>query len=369
MNKNSYSSKFGREIMHTAYSTMFLAPVNTAEHYYLASHLGFNAIKGDVRITKDKKLVMCHDPGITLDENGYITKFDKNNHIKFLDYDLEYFKKFKYSEYKDKLGYCAGLCDFETFVRICKENGKLAYVTLRNNKIDVLVPEVLKILKKYYMEDNCVINSMTFDTLVEVRKYTKDITISQVIPANKVPGKDVVDNLYPLGNTILTLFFYEEPNSKEMWEEARDVASYATDKGIPIHMAQVELYENYSMLVRDGVQGFHLVRPFFPYQRSDIQFTLVLKDGKAEMGNILGSDRLYADVSQKDGVIEIKNIRRSGSGYEFDDGIPALWLNTLPFKMDVYCFNNDKCTIYYKNNSIFVDANNIDGIYYANVNI
>lgn len=39
--------KHNGAILNITYSTLLLAPINTAEHYQLASHLGFNAIKGD----------------------------------------------------------------------------------------------------------------------------------------------------------------------------------------------------------------------------------------------------------------------------------------------------------------------------------
>ncbi len=61
---------FGGRILNIAYSDIGAAPKNSAEHFQIAAHLGFNALKGDVRITADGGLVMCHDAGITLDENG-----------------------------------------------------------------------------------------------------------------------------------------------------------------------------------------------------------------------------------------------------------------------------------------------------------
>ena len=66
-------------------------------------------------------------------ENNYNLKFDKENNIKFIDYNPEYFSQFSFKDHSDKLGYNAKLCDFETYVRICKETGKIVYATLRIN--------------------------------------------------------------------------------------------------------------------------------------------------------------------------------------------------------------------------------------------
>ncbi|MBR1970517.1 MAG: hypothetical protein IKA17_09210 [Clostridia bacterium] len=373
--KNSINGyDFNKEITNIAYSLLGLAPVNTAEHYYLASHLGFNAIKGDVRITKDEKLIMCHDPGVTIDADGKITGYNENNCFKFLDYELEYFNQFEHKSFADKIGYCAHLCDFETYIRICKETGKVAFITLRNNKIDRVVPEVLRVLKKYYMLDRCILNSMTFETLVEVRKHTSSIPVSFVHDAFKIPEENLVDDVLKLGNSILTFYFYlrdmyDNLFSRKLWEKAQDVVKYAKEKNLPMYMAIVDSYYDYTMLIQGGIQGFQLYTPFFHYQREDIQFSVTLHNGKADFGNILGSDRLVADISQNGSVVEIKNIRKNRKDYFFEDGLPALWLNTLPFRMDVHCSNNPKCKIEYNNNSILLDTNNVDGVYYINVNI
>ena len=265
MKKVTY--KFGEKIMNIAYSSVGVAPVNTAEHFTLASNLGFNALKGDIRITKDGKLLMCHDPGITLDENGKITHYNKENSFAFLDYDREFFKKFEHSEFSDELGHNARLCDFETYIRICSENDKIAYITIRNNKIEQVVSEVLRVLEKYHMENKAIINSMTFETLIDVRKQDSEIPISYVPPALKCPSKEQLDTLAQMDNSILCFFFYaptlcDDEHSRKLWKSAKDTIDYAKEKGIPIYMAQVGSYDDYEMLVGDGVLGFQILKPF-----------------------------------------------------------------------------------------------------------
>ena len=55
-----------------SYSRLFedAGSVNTAEHYRYCGSLPFTSIKGDIRPTIDGGIIMCHDPGFTLDENG-----------------------------------------------------------------------------------------------------------------------------------------------------------------------------------------------------------------------------------------------------------------------------------------------------------
>ncbi len=361
---------FNAEIMKTAYSKIGLAPINTAEHYQLASHLGFNAIKGDVRITRDNKLVMCHDAGLTLDENGRIGKFDKQNHIPFLEMTYDYVKSLEYSAEAEAMGHYARVCDFETFIRICRENGKIAYITLRNNKIKEVVAEVFRILRKYNMENHCVINSFTYETLCEAGKYNNEIPLSHVIgDRGTLLTKEMVDAVLPFKHGIVNLFYCPSKETKELWNASLEAIEYARANNVEIHSAILSSYFDYRWLAERGVQGFQLERAGVPYTRGDVQFVINVKDGKASFENILGSDRMVADVTVSDGVVSVTNIRNNGSTYGYDDALPLLWLNKLPFDISVNCSENKTCCISFEDNAIKLDTKGKEGIYYVNVNI
>ncbi len=66
LQKNDGGYPFRGYVLNIVYSDLLFAPMNSAEQYQLAAHLGFDALRGDVRITADGGLVMCHDEGITL---------------------------------------------------------------------------------------------------------------------------------------------------------------------------------------------------------------------------------------------------------------------------------------------------------------
>ena len=365
--RHFYGHKFNGEVMNTAYSDIGLAPINTAEHFQLAAHLGFNALKGDVRITSDKKLIMCHDAGLTLDANGRVTKYSSENSKVILDTTYDELMSLEYAY--DGMGHYAKVCDFDTFVRICKENGKIAYITLRNEEVASLVAGVMETLRKYRMEDHCVVNSYTLATLKEVRKYSDTIPLSQVINLGDVLTKTVVDNVIPLGNSIVTMFLYPTNNPLELWEQSAEALEYAAENDVQIHMAQVSSYAAYSAMVQRGVQGFHITKPFLEYRRSDVQFTVTMSAGVVTFGNIIGSNRLTARVSNNGGKVTISNIAANGSGYGYDDGLPVLWLNTLPFAASVRCANNPNCSVDYQDGALVLETNNVDGVYYVNVNI
>ena len=70
-----------------------------------------------------------------------------------------------------------------------------------------------------------------------------------------------------------------------------------------------------------------------------------------------------------DSTVSIKNICNNGSGYSYDDGLPLLWLNKLPFDMNVSSAENPDCSVRFENNMIKLETNGTDGLYIINVNI
>lgn len=369
ISRNYHTRKFNGEVMNTAYSTIGLAPINSAEHFQLAAHLGFNALKGDVRITADNKLIMCHDAGMTLDENGRVTSYNSSNALVIKETNYADLMALEYIANNGVLGHYAKVCDFDLFIRICKENGKIAYITLRENNIPNLVAGVMDTLKKYRMEDHCVINSYTVATLQEVRKYNDTIPLSMVIALGATLTKEMVDKVIPLGNSIVTMFLYPTDDPISLWDQSAEALAYAAENDVQIHMAQVGSYADYSAMVQRGVQGFHILKPFLPYNRSDVQLTVTVENGKAWVGNVLGSDRLTADITMNAGTVTLTNIRNVGSGYGYDDGLPMLWLNRLPLTASVHCANSRKCSVEAKNGKVVLYTDSVDGIYYINVSI
>ncbi len=360
---------FNGETIKNAYSTIGLAPINTAEHYQLAAHLGFNTLKGDVRITKDDRLFMCHDAGLTLDENGRIGKFDKENFIPFLEMTYDYVMSLEYSAEAEAMGHYAKVCEFETFIRICKETGKLAYITLRNNKIKEVVAEVFKIIRKHRMENHCIINSGTIETLREANKYNEEIPLSHFFNKCVVLTKELVDRVVPFKYGIINMYICDDERMKDTWLASHDAIEYARQNNVQFHAAILKKYSDYCWLAEQGVQGFQITRPFMPYSRTDVQFAIRIEDGKASFENILGSDRMVADVTMNDCVVSVSNIRNLGSGYGYDDALPLLWLNKLPFDISASCSEDKDCSASFDGKAIKLHTNGKNGTYYINVNI
>ena len=368
--------KHNGTVLKIAYSDLMvtpgnlLAPINTAEHYLLASHLGFNAIKGDVRITADGGLIMCHDAGFTFDENGRIILYDRARGTDIITMTYDQVMSMEYAEDFAGLGHYAKVCDFDTYVRICKEQGKIAFVTLRENAIEELVPRVLAVLKKYCMEEHCVINSFTYETLREVRKYSHSIPVSFVQPLKEILDRNAVDQMIALGNGVICMFSYNGKGPRpDLLDASEENLRYARENDVQIYMAILNSYRDYTYLVQKGIQGMQIARAIFPYNRSDIQFVIRLENGTAVFENLFNADTLRGEVSVENGLVKVWNIRRNGSNYGFDDGLPAFWLNKLPFSMGVSCATNPECSIIYRDNALVLSTGNADGTYYIHVSV
>lgn len=368
--------KHNGTVLRIAYSDLMLtpgnllAPINTAEHYYLAAHLGFNAIKGDVRITADGGLIMCHDAGFTFDENGRIVLYDRTKGTDILSMTYEQIMALEYAENFGGLGHYAKVCDFDTYVRICKEAGKIAFVTLRENAIERLVPRVLAVLKKYCMEEHCVVNSFTYETLREVRRYSSTIPVSFVQPLKEPLDRGAVDKMIALGNGIICMFLYNGKGTRpDLLDASEENLQYARQNDVQIYMAILNSYRDYTYLVQRGIQGMQIARAIMPYNRCDIQFSVRMEKGTAVFENLFNADTLSADICNDAGTVTVRNIRRNGSNLGFDDGLPALWLNKLPFSAEVSCASNRECSVFWKENALVLKTGNVEGRYYIHVSV
>ncbi len=238
-------------------------PQNSAEFFKAACKASFDGIKGDVAVTKDKKLIMCHDDGFLFDENGRFyppTTYEEECRAELIE-------KFTFEECIniefnmpaafESLGYYAKITDLETFIKICAENGKIAYITLRDKEIDVLVNETYELLKKYNMVERCIINSFSLDTLAAMRKLDKNIPLSNVFGPNIPITKERVDNIIPLGNCILCAFWaIEEVCGDRFYEQSHDAMIYANAKGIELHLAHAFDKETLEKAKANGFTGF-----------------------------------------------------------------------------------------------------------------
>lgn len=237
-------------------------PGNTAEHFENCCYeeYPFTSLKGDLRLTSDGRIIMCHDPGFTLDSKGRITDFRESKcvYIDEMTYDrcmdLQYAKQY-YGEY-------VSVCDFESYINICAEHNKNAYITIRSEHIDQILDEALPVINKYKMHDKCMFNSFTYDSLKKVHKADSSIPLSWVIDLeDRKLTKGIIDKAASLGNCTITLYklpdaFLNDP--RRVSPAYAKLLSYAQSKNVPFYSAIIKNISHIDSLRELGISGAQL---------------------------------------------------------------------------------------------------------------
>lgn len=347
------------------YSTIGLAPINTLEHYMTAWKCGFNCCKGDVRITADGVLVMCHDAGFSIDENGFIGAFNEKLYTPIRNLTYEQCKQLRYTEGHEALGHYAKVASFEDFIRICSQYGLTAYPTIREEYLDEVIPELVRILKKYHMLYRSIINCCDYEPLVQLHAYEPRLVMTNTRGEERgvVTLEDIQQTL-ALENSGVTLF-YREGFSEENPEVSitREALEYARQMEVPIFIGFVYTPEIYSQMVNMGLVGFQILRPLFPYKLTSYAFS-VTEEGDSICGtdalvdsmcwNLDDPDQILyepiisnpvfrgmvqqahrwdVDACREEDDLVLSNIRRGNHICDYADGVMEVWLRKLPARI------------------------------------
>ena len=253
-------SRFDGKILNVAYSSFGsgddVAPVNTMEHFKFAVSEGFNAVKADMRLTKDNEIVLCHDKGFTLNEDGRIVQYDENNYVLIRDLTKDEVLDLTHEAYNASLGYYARPVALDEFLQLCKTNGVVPYITFRNEYVDETLPLLVKYLKKFRFENSCIVNIYPTDASLagKVRDALPYVCICYTVGSSVELAESVIDTVYSLGNAVLCAHY-------DKLLGATDAAfDYAISKDIRVYGWGVATAETYRNLVNRGCSGFQLGR-------------------------------------------------------------------------------------------------------------
>lgn len=260
--KSSSVLEISGECNYISYSKIFgiIHSINTKELYTWCGKKPFTSIKGDVQITSDGKLIMCHDDGFTFNKDGKITFYDAGNSVSIRSLTLNECLKFRH----ENTNY--SICTFEEYIKICKQYGKIAFITIRNKHIGEVISEMMKTLDKYKMTDKCIVNSFNYSSLRAIRNINSSIMLSHVQQyKTKVTTYDI-DRAVTLGNCIICGFNFSETSTVNDVAAAIDtsVIEYAKEKGVPIYEAMVNSTEIANKLKEYGISGVQMTKvPIF----------------------------------------------------------------------------------------------------------
>ena len=204
---------------------------NSEEQYLWGARRKFTAIKGDVRISSDGKIVMCHDEGFTLNGSGEVTAYDENNMTPIRNMTAAQCYALTYEGTTDHV------CGLDALVRTCKLYGKIAFITVRSSYLDEIFPMIFECLDRYSMRDRAIINGFALTTMKKARKYDKDIMLSWVQTKNhKITTADV-DQADALGNCLITCYDYSGADETKATNQSDTVLAYAQEKDIRVYEA------------------------------------------------------------------------------------------------------------------------------------
>ena len=231
-------SKFDNQFLYISYSQIsgLSSSINTKETYEYCANNGFNTIKGDVRPTSDGDLIMCHDAGFTLNSDGKIVNYNADSSTPIINMTKAECLALEHNATGNHV------CDFETYLRVCKKYGKTAYITIRNEHIDdVVAPKLFECLDKYSMRDCCIINSFTLTTLKSVRNTDKYIMLSYMSDFSTGTAgikKSFVDQAISLGNCRVGIFaFSSSSDDVSLLENSKEAIKYALSNDIRVDVA------------------------------------------------------------------------------------------------------------------------------------
>lgn len=187
------------------------APANSSQHFTLccSAEYPFTSLKGDVRITSDNKVIMYEHPGFTLNAENRIIAYNASSYTKIRDLTYDQVMQLRYADLYN--GQEVGICDFDTFISICKQYGKKPYITLRTEYTAEILEYILPILEQHGMVDKATISNTSYDILQYARNWNGSIHLSYVVSKSSFTTT-AVNNAKGLGNCVITL--YDFPASR-----------------------------------------------------------------------------------------------------------------------------------------------------------
>lgn len=194
---NKTSEPYKHEITEVAHRGWSQAPENTLPAWQEAYKLGFRYMEGDVTKTQDGVYVMLHDNTIdrTSDGSGDISTL---TYAQASAYDYGSWKGSQYTGTK--------LPTFEEFINFCRNTNIHPYIELKYNLNETDIVNIINIVSKYKMLDNCTWISFNTDWLMVVRN---NLPYARIGVSNSGITEARLDTLEPLRKTGSVFYFGE----------------------------------------------------------------------------------------------------------------------------------------------------------------
>jgi glycerophosphoryl diester phosphodiesterase len=205
------------------------APENSVESFKKAIAMNAKAIECDVRISKDKKLVVIHDDKI--DRTTKMKGFVK-------DYDASQLKEF-------------GIPEFEDFLKLMKENSVILLVEIKEPGSE---KKALSLVKDYRLESRVIIVSFFAEVIEKVKKLDSMIRTGYIF--SRIESKSPIEvALSAKADLILPRYSLVD---KDMTHEAHE-------NQLKVFTWTVDSKETAEEMIKLGVDGIASNKPDLLY--------------------------------------------------------------------------------------------------------
>ena len=154
-----------RFVAHRGYSHSYVA--NTKEAFLAATQMDFYGIETDVRKTKDGYYVCNHDATVEYADGTAPLLISDHTLAELLTHPLK----------NDVTSEDAYLCTFETYLRVCKEGGKVAVIELKDYFVRDDLQKLLAIVDTEYDRDHVSFISFSYTPLTQIKKMSRFVDV------------------------------------------------------------------------------------------------------------------------------------------------------------------------------------------------
>lgn len=188
------------EFLAICYSGINRKPANTVEHFTdAAENFGYNVLKCDLQPTSDGELICCHDEGFTFDSSGYITTYDSSNQTLIHNVTAATCMGYSFRTGEHP-------CLVGEYLDVCRKYGKIAFITIRAAYMDVVIPKLLEELRIHNMTYSSIINSMSYESLVQWRQQDRSVMVNYTLNFGAEVDRAKIDRAVGLGYCSLSGF-------------------------------------------------------------------------------------------------------------------------------------------------------------------
>lgn len=248
--------KYDDTILNIAYSSLNDGyPINTYEHFEASIGIGFNSLKTDLRLTADKKLVLCHDPGFVLNNKGKIINYNSSgNKLMIEDMTAEEIVALEHAS-KGEGVVCHPLLAVD-YLSLCKEKNIIPYITVRNERMEETVDILFELLSREGMLEDAIINVFppSVSTCDYIRKKSDTVYISYTVGEGEPVSIGLINHVSSLGNAFLCA------HKQKLLIISSEIWSYADKKGVKLLGWGISDKEEYQTLIKSGCRGGQIVK-------------------------------------------------------------------------------------------------------------